>query len=476
MKKYHFQENEPDFGLTVRLDEINDKVKELAADEADELGDANAFLDAFESESFAPPKRNPAEEEDTENEEYETDEETDGLTGLIEEFGLNKKTAGLLLVLGIFACIIGFSFVRCGFHAEKKAAVTASADTPLLIQADEGDGTYSAYDIAAKERKTVLLTEATKLTDENGRSVTKAALAVGDLFAAELDRDGKTLLHADFSAVETEKATGLTPDSKKRTLSSEEKSYSYDKETMVFYNDEKISIDDLASSDTLCLKLLANTVWVIDVEEYHGYILVENADTIKDGTIQIDEEEAIPIENGMRLAAAEGHHTVTVSGSNIETRTDALVVEAGEETVYDLSRAQDKMGVIIVKANIKDYKLYVNGAVAESPVVLPMGEYDLVILKSGYTEWSKRVTLQDDTLTVTAELQRDMQYGTLTVTADVEGAWVAVDGEEYGTAPLQLNLPYGTHRVTVQKSGYTTYKQTIEMQSETATLHATLAE
>ena len=152
------------------------------------------------------------------------------------------------------------------------------------------------------------------------------------------------------------------------------------------------------------------------------------------------------------------------------------MVEAGEETVYDLSRAQDKMGVIIVKANIKDYKLYVNGAVAESPVVLPMGEYDLVILKSGYTEWSKRVTLQDDTLTVTAELQRDMQYGTLTVTADVEGAWVAVDGEEYGTAPLQLNLPYGTHRVTVQKSGYTTYKQTIEMQSETATLHATLAE
>lgn len=48
-----------------------------------------------------------------------------------------------------------------------------------------------------------------------------------------------------------------------------------------------------------------------------------------------------------------------------------------------------KMGVIIINANVKDYKLYINGAAAESPAVLPMGEYDLVILKNGYTEWSR---------------------------------------------------------------------------------------
>mgnify|MGYP002226520780 CR=1 FL=1 len=38
--------------------------------------------------------------------------------------------------------------------------------------------------------------------------------------------------------------------------------------------------------------------------------------------------------------------------------------------------------------------------------MLPMGEYDLVILKNGYTEWSQHVTLDKDTLNVTAELQR----------------------------------------------------------------------
>ena len=168
---------------------------------------------------------------------------------------------------------------------------------------------------------------------------------------------------------------------------------------------------------------MGDTVWSVEVQAYHGYIVVENTDAVKNGKIQLDEAEAVPLTEGMQLAAAEGHHTVTVTGSNIETRKDAVVVEAGEETVYDLSKAQEKMGVIIINANVKDYKLYINGAVAESPAVLPMGEYDLVILKNGYTEWSQHVTLDKDTLNVTAELQKDVQYGTLTVTADVDGAY-----------------------------------------------------
>ena len=56
MKKYHFQENEKDFGSTVSLDAINDKVKEIKKkEETDELGDANEFLNVFESEKFDDP-------------------------------------------------------------------------------------------------------------------------------------------------------------------------------------------------------------------------------------------------------------------------------------------------------------------------------------------------------------------------------------------------------------------------------------
>ena len=66
MKDYHFQENGQDFGLTVRLDDINEKVKQLQKETAeDELGDANAFLNAFESEKFDTPLQEEPEMEDT---------------------------------------------------------------------------------------------------------------------------------------------------------------------------------------------------------------------------------------------------------------------------------------------------------------------------------------------------------------------------------------------------------------------------
>ena len=201
---------------------------------------------------------------------------------------------------------------------------------------------------------------------------------------------------------------------------------------------------------------------------------MENAENIKDGAFQLDGEEALPLAEGMKVAVRAGQHEVTVTGSNIETRKDTLFVEGGEEFLYDLSEAQEKVGVIIVNANVSKYKLYINGALAESPAVLPMGEYDVVILKNGYTEWSQHVTLDQDSLTLNAELTRDMQYGTLTVTADVDGAWVYINGEEYGVAPMQVNLPYGSYNVQVEKDGYDTFRQSVSIQSTTASLHATL--
>ena len=384
-----------------------------------------------------------------------------------------------VIVLAVLACGIGFSLVRCSFHPSKTIPLAEEeAGTPLLIQTDRGDGEYLAYDIAEAERKTVFLTEKTKMTDASGRKISKASLAEGDLLAAELDEDGKTLISVDYSsnAIRTEEATGLTVNRKKRTLTNkaENLSYSYEKESVFFYDGEEIDAADLAPCDELLLKLVGDTVWSVEVQAYHGYIVVENTDAVKNGKIQLDEAEAVPLTEGMQLAAAEGHHTVTVTGSNIETRKDAVVVEAGEETVYDLSKAQEKMGVIIINANVKDYKLYINGAAAESPAVLPMGEYDLVILKNGYTEWSRHVTLDKDTLNVTAELQKDVQYGTLTVTADVDGAWVYINGEEYGVAPMQVNLPYGSYNVMLEKSGYQSYKQSIQISSQTAAIHATM--
>ncbi|MBQ5708446.1 MAG: PEGA domain-containing protein, partial [Anaerotignum sp.] len=419
--------------------------------------------DTMQNVPVKPANPQPAEEE---WEEY--DEE--------ERFGMSKKTLGLLAALAVLACIIGFSFVRCGFHGGSAPAVPAGQASPVLVESVLDGEEAVVYDIIGGERRTILLTEKTKVTDEAGRDVAYGGLEMGDVVMAELDQDGKTAISIDYSdiSIQTMEMTGLKADAAKNRLTGEEDSYEYGEKALFLYNEEKISPKELEPCDLLELKLVEDVVWAVEVLEYHGYIEVENAKNIKGGEFKLDEEDPVPLEEGMQVAVRAGQHQVTVTGSNIETRKDTLFVEAGEEFIYDLSKAQEKVGVIIVDANVSDYKLYINGAPAESPAVLPMGEYDVVILKNGYDQWNQRVTLDKDSLTIHAELHRDMQYGTLTVTADVDGAWVYINGEEYGVAPMQVNLPYGSYNVQVAKDGYDTFRQSVNIQSSTASLHATL--
>lgn len=498
MKDYHFQERDPDFGLTVRLDDINEKVKQLEEqDPEDELGDANAFLNAFESENFEaageefpadeeanlgdtkeslpPIQTEPAEPEDPAEEVWEEDEEEEGgfaaALGTLQE--MSGKTKGLLAALAVLACVVGFSLVRCGFHPSSAPAKPAGNGTPMVVEGIEADE-LTAYDIEEEKRTTLLLTEKTEVLDEEGRSVAYGGIEAGDVAMVEVDKDGETALVIDCSdsAIETVELTGLKADTKAKKLVGEDDSFGYHKHSLFLYEEEQITAKDLEPCDLLELRLVDDVAWSVKVLEYHGYIAVEETKNIKDGKIQIDGEDPIPLEEGMRLAAREGQHEVIVTGSNIEERKDTIFVEANEEFTYDLSKAQEKMGVIIVNADVKEYKLYINGAAAESPAVLPLGEYDVVILKNGYKEWSQRVKLDKDSVTVNAQLQKDLQYGTLTITADTEGAWVYINGEEYGVAPMEVNLPYGSYHVQLQKEGYTTYKQTVNIQSTTASLHA----
>ena len=170
MKDYHFLKDDKDFDQTVRLDDINEKVKQLnKTDPEDELGDANAFLDAFESEKFdasgdpmeeddlsdtrTPEKKSrllpPVEEEEDDEEEWEEDGE--------DVFSLNKRTVTLLAVLGVLACVLGFSLARCGFHPSKTPVEAVGESTPMLadeIMADE----IVVYDIAEEEKRTLKLT------------------------------------------------------------------------------------------------------------------------------------------------------------------------------------------------------------------------------------------------------------------------------------------------------------------------------
>ena len=55
--------------------------------------------------------------------------------------------------------------------------------------------------------------------------------------------------------------------------------------------------------------------------------------------------------------------------------------------------------------------------------------------------------------------------GTLTLTSSPSGAAVYIDGSYYGTTPLTVELSAGSHRVSMQKSGYDSWSSTVSISS-----------
>lgn len=481
MKDYHFEREDSNLDETIRLDDINEKLKELESGlDDDELGDKNDFLNAFESEKFDEPPESTEEPAEPDGEPPEAGEPSRaGHYGEeADRPDRSKKMIGLAAAAAVAACLLCFFLAKGGFRSVAGPEPQETDAMPMLVETVLDGNELVVYDIKADLSKTITLTEETNLKDEQGRGVAYGSMPrEGDLVMVKLDSSGEHALSIDYGGgIHSQEITGLTVDAAKRMLSGEDESFEYGKKAMFFYKGEEISPRDLEPCDILRLKGVEDLVWSVEVLEYHGYIVVEHRENIKNGKFRLDEEEEIPLEEVERIAVSEGTHTITVTGDNIETRTDNIFVETGEEYLCDLSKAQEKVGVILINANVSDYKLYINGTLVDSssPAVLPLGEYDLVILKNGYLEWNSHVTLDQATLSVNAELQKEIQYGTLTVTADCDGARVFIDGEETGIAPMQVNLPYGVYNVRVEKDGYGAYEQAVTVSGPAAHISAVL--
>lgn len=519
MKDYHFENGESnDFDQTIRLDDINEKVKNIEqpiSSQEDDLGDANAFLNVFESEKLdieetletteseqtmeEEGKQIPKDEElppedavtrqggtPVLSEQFCEDEiNTEQPTGEFdepEEPFWNKKTIGIVTGGSVAVLLICFLFVKMFFFGSAKEKEPILQEEQLmLVESVLSEGRLLVYDTETGEQQTVTLTENTTLTDEKGLEIGQDVPKLGDLLMIELDQQGVKVISATYSGIEQQTVSGLTVNTAQKRLETEDKTFTYDDHTMFLHGDDVISPDDLEPCDVLTLYGKKDAVWSVKVSEYHGYIRLAHPEAVKNGTFQLDDESAVPLGQVDRLPVSAGKHTVLVTGENIESRKDTIVVTEGEETVYDVSGTQKKMGVLVVNANVSDYRLYINGTLTDTknPAVLPFGEYDVVILKDGYEQWNKKVSLKEDTVTLSAELEKTEKegdtYGSVTFRSNVDDTEVWVDGVNMGLTPLQIDLVYGTHHVVFHKEGYTDNTQTVTVESSMTNVNGALS-
>lgn len=182
------------------------------------------------------------------------------------------------------------------------------------------------------------------------------------------------------------------------------------------------------------------------------------------------------------------NHAIQVSQSGYQTATTTVYVSANQNTPVSITLTPNpaQAGSLNVQTSPAGADIYVDGQYrGYSPSVvsgLTPGTHSLRLQLSGYDEYTGTVTIYSNQRTQFswAFTPLPSTVGSLQVASTPSGASVFLDGSYMGLTPsgdyldLTSILP-GSHTLTLQLAGYTTYTQTVQITSGgVATVNAAL--
>jgi len=474
---------------TQRLDTIHEQTKKSpfseilqkveTKDYTDDLGDKNAYLDTFESENFEEEEEN-FDDEELLNEEDDIyyDEETS-----LALYQAERKRLKIILLCSVIIGIVVFlvGYIIMGMHqkeireAQKQLQAEQSSvimdRRVVMVRTVATNRELSVHDINTNEEYIIKTNSDTKFINRSGQQSSVTKIQRGDLVSVIMNEDGQTAKQIQYSASTwmAKEVSGLTVDTEQQTVSitfingTETKTYHYGDDNLFLYKDGEIAPESIDPCDIVTMQGRGDRVWSIKVIESHGNMTITHKEDIVNGILTIDDNQMIALNDFTVLAITEGVHNISVSGDNIESFSDTIFVVPNEDFEYDLSKAQSKTGVIIIHANVYDFKLYINGAEADGtkPIVLPLGEYDIVVSKNGYKKWNQKITVVEPSITIDVNMEEDIQEGIISFHSVPEGALIMWDNKEVGVTPFDQKVRYGVYTVDVILEGYQPHKETI---------------
>ena len=141
-------------------------------------------------------------------------------------------------------------------------------------------------------------------------------------------------------------------------------------------------------------------------------------------------------------------------------------VKDPEELLAPLAPSTRSLLTVRVPPSMKGARLFVDdrevGTLPLTPLDVAPGEHVVAVRRSGYSDFSRRVSvLAGKAAEVVATLEP--VAGFASVTCEVAGAQVIVDGQPVGPVPLsELLLAPGGHEIAIRREGY---EQDVQMLS-----------
>lgn len=438
-----------------------------------------------------------------------------------------KKFATFILVITIVTALglCGYALKVLGVFGNTPAQ---PAQTTVAEESEEEQpmfsssipGSYDSMDEVAvvmavnQEEKTITLrntdlqrnytldySQATRLEDRYGSSLSIAQIKAGDLVQVTFLKNKKRLNTLSLCGGEAwtyEKVTEYAVNRNTRVLTLGTDSYKIGDDTLIFSQGNQIDWMDLNDVDVLTVNGIDQHVYSIVVEKGHGYLRLENDTYFVGGWIEVGESLISPITQDMLLTVPEGDYQVLLT-NNGNRGMKNISIKRGEELdldIGDIEIEETKVGRVVFSVTPSNASVYVDGELVDvaAPLELEYGIHQMIAGAEGYDTMTRYINVGEELANLDVRLEKTSTVsgnsssnnsdkntttsgtGSVISTTDQgqyhvmitapEKVELYVDGNYIGITPISFKKVAGSHVITLRRDGYVTRSYTIQVDEE----------
>lgn len=363
-----------------------------------------------------------------------------------------------------------------------------SADTAILVDADEQAKTVTLLNLDVGRRYTLSMDGTTRFYDKYGDGISFSQIQMGDIVDVTFLRSQKhlTTMKLSPSVWSYSNVERYEINSVRGEVSIGSEIYKLTSNTQYLSEKKTIDVSDINAVDILSFQGIDSQVLSVRVEKGHGYLRLANDENFVGGWIEIGQASIQRITEDMLLLVPEGSYQVNVSNKG-GGGTKHVVINRNEETeldIGDLKIPEPQYGIVLFSLSPSKAELYIDGSPvdASQPIKLLYGIHQIIARAEGYQSVTQYIRVGQESAGINVVLDKnpteekpessssESQSPTDAVTdyykvyIDApEGVEVYLDGNYVGISPCSFRKSAGKHVITLRKTGVGTRSYTVQV-------------
>ncbi|MCL1862544.1 MAG: hypothetical protein FWF78_03145 [Defluviitaleaceae bacterium] len=318
--------------------------------------------------------------------------------------------------------------------------------------------TLTLLDISTRRTQEFTVSDEVRLHDRLNRPLTFSELRVGNMIDIGYDARSFDIatINESRQAWERRSRPNVQVDLENFEISLGNEVWSFNAQTLVMHRGEPFAISQIRPIDSVTLVGYGDTVWLVQIDSAHGFLQINNADVIANGTLMIGTNlffQLDDIANDIQLH--EGTHRVTVEGDNIETFIENVEISAGQITRLNMGDAQLRAALLHIGVMPEDASVFVNGEqVTGSPVTVEFGEVVVRVEREGFLPQEQHLDVTAPATGINFELVEIVNENTVVIFTLPTNAEIFFNNIFIGHSTLTHVVPSGTFEIRARLPGY----------------------